>query len=158
MPRRARPGAVCRESSVSFARKLCGEAERFSAADSEPLRPEMLLEILGQAPIVFHRIFVDITGSVTAALWLSYALYALDSPAASAQGWFGKSQDDWRRDTGLTRREQESARRRLRELGLIVERRGMGEALAFRVDCVRLYALIEAQADNVHADSRGVCG
>ena len=110
----------------------------------------MLLEILGQAPIVFHRLFVDLTGSVTAALWLSYALAALDSPAAMADGWFGKSQDDWRRDTGLTRREQESARRRLRDLGLIEERRGMGEALAFRVDCVRLHALIEAQADRVH--------
>ena len=112
--------------------------------------PALLLEILGQAPIVFHRIFVDITGSVTAALWLSYALYALEERRAGDDGWFSKSQDEWQRDTGLTRREQETARKRLRALELLEERRGMNLPLTFRVDCLRLLALIEAQAHGVH--------
>ena len=43
-------------------------------ADAGVVGELVVLEILGQAPIVFHRIFVDIMGSVTAALWLSYAL------------------------------------------------------------------------------------
>ena len=33
-----------------------------------------LLNWLGQSPITFHRIYVDITGSVVSGLWLSYAL------------------------------------------------------------------------------------
>lgn len=114
------------------------------------IEPAVLLEILGQAPIVFHRIFVDITGSVTAALWLSYALYALEERRAGDDAWFSKSQDEWQRDTGLTRREQETARKRLRALELLEERRGMNLPLTFRVDCLRLLALIEAQAHGVH--------
>ena len=114
------------------------------------IEPAVLLEILGQAPIVFHRIFVDITGSVTAALWLSYALYALEERRAGDDAWFSKSQDEWQRDTGLTRREQETARKRLRALELLEERRGMNLPLTFRVDCLRLLALIEAHAHAVH--------
>ena len=121
------------------------------AAVDPAVDPALLLEILGQAPIVFHRIFVDITGSVTAALWLSYALYALEAHPAHHDGWFSKSQDEWQRDTGLTRREQETARRRLRVLELLEERRAMNLPLAFRVDCLRLHALIDTHARRAHA-------
>ena len=129
--------------------QLAHRHSRHVAADDR-IDPAVLLEILGQAPIVFHRIFVDIAGSVTAGLWLSYALYALEESPPIQAGWFSKSQDDWQRDTGLTRREQETARRRLRELDLLEERRGMNLPLTFRVDCLRLLALIEAQAHGVH--------
>ena len=125
--------------------------QAFEADHAEWIEPALLLEILGQAPIVFHRVFVDITGSVTAALWLSYALYALDAAGVPDGGWFDKSQHDWQRDTGLTRREQESARRRLRALALIEERRGMNRPLAYRVDCARLLALIDARAEPLRA-------
>ena len=130
----------------------CQLAQRHSrhVAADDGIDPAVLLEILGQAPIVFHRIFVDITGSVTAALWLSYALYALEESPPIQAGWFSKSQDDWQRDSGLTRREQETARKRLRELDLLEERRGMNLPLAFRVDCQRLQTLIEAHAHRVH--------
>ena len=121
------------------------------AAVDQAVDPAVLLEILGQAPIVFHRIFVDITGSVTAALWLSYALYALEAHPAHHDGWFSKSQDEWQRDTGLTRREQETARKRLRVLDLLEERRAMNLPLAFRVNCLRLHALIDTHARRVHA-------
>lgn len=62
-------------------------------------------------PIAFHRCFVDLTGSVKAALMLSQACYwALRAKDAR----FYKSMAEWKEETGLSRREQESARAVLR--------------------------------------------
>ena len=62
-------------------------------------------------------------------------------------GWFHKRQDDWTRETGLSRRELESSRQRLRVLGLIEERRaGAPPVLLCRVDFARLGELMNRQA------------
>jgi len=63
-------------------------------------------------PIAFHRIFVDIAGSIAAALMLSQAVY-WSTRTKNPAGWFYKTADDWQEETGLTRREQEGARKRL---------------------------------------------
>jgi hypothetical protein len=76
-------------------------------------------------PIAFHRLFVQLTGSVTAALMLSQALYwqkRCPSDDGRDAGWWYKSRDDWSEETGLTRREQETARKKLVSLGLLQER------------------------------------
>ncbi|MBT0960216.1 hypothetical protein [Denitromonas iodatirespirans] len=109
--------------------------------------PALVLEVFGQSPIVFHRIYVDVTGDILAALWLSYAVYYLNEyPEAAEAGWLARSQDDWHADTGMSRREQERARRRLRELGLIQERRRPNASMQFQVDYERLYDLLDAAA------------
>lgn len=106
----------------------------------------MLLDIFDE-PIVFHRSFVPVAGSITAALFLSYASYAYDFLPAENEGWFTKTQEEWERDTGLTRREQETARRMLRERGLLEERKvGMPAVLWFRVNWARLRDMLETQA------------
>lgn len=64
-------------------------------------------------PVAFHRGFVTLTGSVTAALMLSQAVYWSQRSSHPA-GWFYKTAEDWEQETGLTRREQETARKRLR--------------------------------------------
>lgn len=65
-------------------------------------------------PIAFHRIFVDVTGSVTAAVMLSQAFYW--SRRTKIPGnWFYKSAVEWQEETGLSRKEQQTARRKLRE-------------------------------------------
>ena len=57
------------------------------------LPPELLLEVFDE-PIMFHRCYVALTGSVTAALVLSYASYAteelVDLDAGEHDGWFVK--------------------------------------------------------------------
>jgi len=69
-----------------------------------------------QRPVAFHKIFVDVTGSVTAALMLSQAFYwSKQGRKGYWDGWFFKSADEWEEETGLTRREQETARRKLRK-------------------------------------------
>lgn len=79
-----------------------------------------LLELLDR-PISFHRPLVDITGSVTAALMLSQAIY-WTRRTADPDGWFYKTQDEWKSETGLSRSEQEGARKALLKSGCWEER------------------------------------
>lgn len=78
-----------------------------------------LLELLDR-PIAFHRCFVTLTGSITAALMLSQALYWQQRTKHDG-GWWFKKQEEWTDETGLSRREQENARQSLRKLKLLYE-------------------------------------
>ena len=103
-------------------------------ATLRPLDTALMLDLLDE-PIVFHRAYVPVAGGITAALFLSYAGYAYESLPENRDGWFTRTQAEWERDTGLTRREQETARRQLRERGFLEERRvGMPATLCFRVN------------------------
>lgn len=115
-------------------------------AQQQHLDPSMLLAILGERPIVFHRLYMDVTGSVSAALWLAYAIYHIDEQGTDEQGWWSKSQADWELDTGLSRREQESARKRLSLLGVVEEQRQQNAPLLFRLNMPRLYELMRHHA------------
>lgn len=98
--------------------------------------------VLGDRIIAFHRVYVDVTGSVASALMLSQAVYW--TPRAEArEGWFYKTREEWTAETGLSRREQESSRKRLRELGILEEeRRGVPAQLWYRVNMERLEELV----------------
>ncbi len=96
-------------------------------------------------PIAFHRPFVTITGSVTAALFLSQAIYWAKRCKAHEDGcfWFYKTQADWEEETGLTRYEQEGARKALRNLGVLKEKRiGLPAKLYFCIDLAALEAAL----------------
>lgn len=97
------------------------------------ITPELLLELF-DLPVSFHRCLVPITGGVTSALMLSQVIWTSQVIDSTANGWFSKSQDQWRDETGLSRWEQETARRALRSAGFLEERRvGMPAKLWFRV-------------------------
>ncbi len=90
--------------------------------------------LLLDRPIAFHRCLVTIAGSVTAALMLSQALY-WQKRCPHDDGWWWKTMENWTEETGLSRREQENARRRLRNAGLLTEElRGVPATLHFHVD------------------------
>jgi hypothetical protein len=122
-----------------------------SGEDGRSIDPGLLLELFGQAPIVFNRLYIDITGSVQAALWLAYAIYHVCERETAPSNWFSKSQQDWMLETGLSRREQESARKRLRILGVIEEQRSPNAPLAYRIVLERLYALMEFHSQQIKA-------
>ncbi len=71
-------------------------------------------------PIAFQRSFVSLTGSINAALMLSQAVYW---SRRCTDGWFYKTQGEWQEETGLTRTEQETARKNLRAKGFIEEKK-----------------------------------
>jgi hypothetical protein len=103
------------------------------------ISPALVLEAFG-APIVFQRIFVELTGSICAALMLSHAIGITETLQPESGGWFALSKDDWQREVGLTRFEQESARRVLRDRGFLIEaKRGAPPTLMYWVDCKSVY-------------------
>ena len=110
--------------------------------DSDTMTRAQLIHVaqdLLQRPIAFHRIFARIGGGVTAGLMLSQAWYWTPR-AKKAEKWFYKSQAEWEEETGLTRREQETARRNLKERGLIEEKlAGVPATLHFRVNVEKLF-------------------
>jgi hypothetical protein len=107
------------------------------------LTVQKVIRLLLDRPIAFHRAFVTMSGSVTAALFLSQAVYWQNR----MDGWFWKTQEQWEEETGLTRREQESARNRLKDLGVIrEERRGNPAKLFFTVDFERVQTRLAENA------------
>jgi hypothetical protein len=82
-------------------------------------------------------------GGATTGLFLSQLLFLSDK-GANPEGWVYKSEAEMSRETGLTKREQQTARRKLLALGIIqIERRGFKFTYHFKVIWQRLYQVIE---------------
>lgn len=92
------------------------------------LNQALLLEMLGTKPLSIHRIYVKITGGVLPALWLSNAVRRANAEAVtdSRQFRFTMSARECEEETGLTRSQQNTCRKRLTELRLLTEERGPG--------------------------------
>ncbi|MDU6388656.1 MAG: replication protein [Pantoea sp.] len=90
-------------------------------------------------PIAYQACFVRF-GGVTGAVLLSQLVYWHNRMDGS---WFYKTQKEIKSETGLSREEQETARRRLISAGVLEEaRRGVPAKLFFRVKADRLEALL----------------
>jgi hypothetical protein len=84
-----------------------------------------------------------IVGGATTGLFLSQLLFLSDK-GANPDGWVYKSEADMGKETGLTKREQQTARRKLLSLGVIaIERRGFKFTYHFKVIWEKLYQVIE---------------
>jgi hypothetical protein len=82
-------------------------------------------------------------GGATIGLFLSQLLFLSDK-GANPEGWVYKSEAEMGKETGLTKREQQTARRKLLTLGVIaIERRGFRFSYHFKVIWERLYQVIE---------------
>lgn len=85
---------------------------------------------------------------------LSQAWYWKDRTADPA-GWFYKTQKEWQEETGLTRYEQETARRALRERGFLEEKTAPPYRLYFRIDRLAIYRALgvdNPQVEKPHAE------
>jgi hypothetical protein len=82
-------------------------------------------------------------GGATTGLFLSQLLF-LSNKGANIDGWVYKSEAEMGRETGLTKREQQTARRKLLSLGVIaIMRGGWKNTYHFKVLWERLYQVIE---------------
>lgn len=114
------------------------------------ITPELLLEVF-DLPVTFHRCLVPIAGGVTAALMLSHAIWTAQTIEGNSDGWFSKSRDQWTEEIGLSRWEQETARRALRTAGFLEERRiGVPAKLWFRVRPEAVWRALQARAGAIH--------
>ncbi|HEX8464775.1 MAG TPA: hypothetical protein VF627_09190 [Abditibacterium sp.] len=126
-----------------------------TAAGSRAFGAEDLTGLLDR-PVAYHRIFAHVCGDPVAAIFLSQAFFW--SPRTkNVEGWFYKTQAEWFEETGLTRRHQETARKKLVSLGILEEvRRGLPAQLFFRLNLPRLAELIRAFLDSKNGgDSSG---
>ncbi|MGS4818104.1 replication protein RepO [Raoultella terrigena] len=98
-------------------------------------------------PIAFQRSFIRLDIGITAALFLSQMTYWTNR--SDDDGWVYKTQEEWEEETGLSRYEQEGARKKLRSLGVLLEKRkGVPARLFYKVDNNALYqALVAANKD-----------
>jgi hypothetical protein len=82
-------------------------------------------------------------GGATTGLFLSQLLFLSDK-GANPEGWVYKSEAEMGKETGLSKREQQTARRKLLALGVIqIARKGFKFTYHFRVVWERLYQVIE---------------
>lgn len=99
---------------------------------------QALLGLLGQRYVQFYPVLAELTGSVKCALLLGQALYWTRTYLAKhpeRESWFWHTARDWLESTGLSRREQESARRVLVGRNLVLQQRaGMPARLHFKVN------------------------
>jgi hypothetical protein len=92
-----------------------------------------------------------IVGGATTGLFLSQLLFLSDK-GANPDGWVYKSEAEMGKETGLTKREQQTARRKLLALGVItIMRGGWKNTYHFKVMWERLYQVITGslQTQNV---------
>ncbi len=116
--------------------------------EAQDITTELLLEVF-DIPVSFHRCLVPVTGGITSALMLSQAIWATQALDPTDEGWFIRTQEEWTEETGLSRWEQETARRALRHAGLMEERRfGMPARLSFRVCPEAVWRALQASAGN----------
>ena len=93
---------------------------------SDPVQESLpiLWTLLGRH-VAFHRRLVGLTGNVKASLLLSQAIYWArhGRDLAPGGGWVHKTSEQWMLETGLSAKEQLSARGLLRRLDLLQDQR-----------------------------------
>jgi hypothetical protein len=99
-----------------------------------------------------------IVGGATTGLFLSQLLFLSDK-GANPEGWVYKSEQEMGKETGLTKREQQTARRKLLSLGVItIMRGGWKNTYHFKVIWEKLYQVIAGikrpQNDATETDER----
>lgn len=131
---------------MTTATSVSADAEVGSSGSSDPPWDRITAR-LGPAVAYYPRL-VDLTSGAKAAILLCQMLYwsRTGRGVAERDGWFYKTASQWTLETGLSRREQATARRDLVRLGVIEERiAGIPARLYFRVGLERLEAWLGAR-------------
>lgn len=97
--------------------------------------------ILGAKTVSFNSLFAKATGSVTAGVFLSQAIFWQEkakfknSIEVDADGYFSKTADEWYDETGLSTEQQKTARVNLVRAGILQEKRaGIPAKMFFKID------------------------
>ena len=104
----------------------------------------VVLQQLLTRPVAYHPSLAGALGSVTGAIMLSQALYWTQRLPEARDGWFYKTALEWQEETGLTRREQETARKKLVKSGVFEEvRKGVPCRVHYKVDIAALEKVLK---------------
>ena len=122
-----------------------------SSIDRGTQAQAVMLDWFGQQPLSFHRCFADVTGSVVAALWLSFvtermATVGPDSIDDKGDFEFAMSAKECEQDTGITRAQQNTCRRLLVAQGLLSEVSRRGKVVRYRIHLAQLMRALTQRA------------
>jgi hypothetical protein len=105
------------------------------------IRKEAVMAVLG-SPVAYYAAFAQALGGVEAGVFASQFFY-WHGKGHDPDGWVYKTQAEIEEETGLTRRNQETARKRLRDCGVLEEKyTGMPAKLYYRLNIDVLFELM----------------
>ena len=108
-----------------------------------------VIEAMNDRPIAFNPVYVKIGCGINGALMLSQLVY-WSSRTKNKDGWIYKTHEDWTDETGLTRREQDTARKNLKSLGFLSEKKqGVPCRVFFKVNHENLYKSLQEYAESL---------
>src|SRR5688500_8888190 len=84
---------------------------------------QKIKDMLPNRVVAYSPDLAKVVGGATIGLFLSQLLF-LSGKGANPDGWVYKSEQEMGKETGLTKREQQTARRKLLSLGVITIMRG----------------------------------
>ncbi len=114
-----------------------------------------LMRTIGR-PIAYHPALARMVGGVNAAIFLSQLIY-WDERMEDAELGVYKTAEQWEAETGLSVREQTTARRQLRDRGLITEtHKRIEHKLYFKLDRDAFDRLIAGAADTGNPEQQNV--
>jgi hypothetical protein len=103
---------------------------------------QQIKDMLPNRVVGYSPDLARIVGGATTGLFLSQLLFLSDK-GHNPEGWVYKSEQEMGKETGLTKREQQTARRKLLALGVItIMRGGWKNTYHFKVIWERLYQVI----------------
>jgi hypothetical protein len=103
---------------------------------------QQIKDLLPNRVVGYSPDLAKIVGGATIGLFLSQLLFLSDK-GANPEGWVYKSEQEMGKETGLTKREQQTARRKLLSLGVIaIMRGGWKNTYHFKVLWEKLYQVI----------------
>ena len=103
---------------------------------------QQVKEMLPNRVVGYSPDLARIVGGATIGLFLSQLLFLSDK-GANPEGWVYKSEQEMGKETGLTKREQQTARRKLLSLGVItIMRGGWKNTYHFKIIWEKLYQVI----------------
>jgi hypothetical protein len=107
-----------------------------------PSSKQAIIELLGDRPIAYHPMLAKALGGVVEAVFASQLLY-WTGKGKIAGNWIYKTQAEMEEETGLTRSNQETARKTLIKMGILEEaRRGVPGRMHYRLDLDKLADLL----------------
>jgi hypothetical protein len=103
---------------------------------------QKIKDMLPNRVVAYSPDLAKVVGGATIGLFLSQLLFLSDK-GANPEGWVYKSEAEMGRETGLTKREQQTARRKLLSLGVIaIMRGGWKNTYHFKILWEKLYRVI----------------
>ena len=115
----------------------------------------MNIEKLLDRPIAFQRPFMELGAGASGALFLSQAVY-WSNRTSNAEKWFYKTIEEWTEETGLSRHEQDGARKKLKAKGVLeIVKKGIPCKTFYRVNFEKLAEVLGLiSATNKNAEIR----